>query len=112
MDATSTQLRNCLPLIATVTNSAPALRSFHFRGPQAIKRHVSECLKGFPDLHFEIEQMIAEGDRVVSQLLMKGTHYGTWSGIPATGHTVTIRMITIHQIQNERLLRIGCWWSL
>jgi predicted ester cyclase len=34
------------------------------RGPQVIKAHMSEWLSGFPDLHFSVDQMIAEGDRV------------------------------------------------
>ena len=47
------------------------------RGPQAMKEHVSGWLMSFPDLRFNIEQMIAEQDRVVSQLVMEGTHQGT-----------------------------------
>src|SRR5207302_2883219 len=41
------------------------------RGPQAVKEHVSGWLMSFPDLRFNIEQMIAERDRVVSQLVME-----------------------------------------
>jgi predicted ester cyclase len=55
------------------------------RGPEAMKEHVSAWLRSFPDLRFNVEQMIAEGDRVVSQLLMEGTHQGAWMGIPPTG---------------------------
>src|SRR5690242_10563963 len=51
------------------------------RGPQAMKEHVSGWLTSFPDLRFNIEQMIAERDRVVSQLMMEGTQQGTWMGI-------------------------------
>jgi predicted ester cyclase len=38
----------------------------------------------FPDLRFNIEQMIAERDRVVSQLVMEGMHQGTRMGISPT----------------------------
>lgn len=73
------------------------------RGPQAIQEHVSAWLKSFPDLRFRIEQMIAEGDRVVSQLVMEGTHEGTWMGISPTGKRLHIRMITIHRIANSKI---------
>jgi steroid delta-isomerase-like uncharacterized protein len=73
------------------------------RGPQAIREHVSGWLISFPDLRFNIEQMIAEGDRVVSQLVMEGTHQGTWMGISATGKKILIRMITIHRIANRKI---------
>lgn len=73
------------------------------RGPQAMKEHVSGWLMSFPDLHFNIEQMIAERDRVVSQLVMEGTHQGTWMGISPTGQRLHIRMITIHRIANRKI---------
>src|SRR5215467_4082486 len=71
------------------------------RGPQAMKEHVSGWLMSFPDLRFNIEQTLGEGDRVVSQLVMEGTHQGAWMGIPPTGKRVQVRMITIHRIVNK-----------
>jgi steroid delta-isomerase-like uncharacterized protein len=73
------------------------------RGPQAMKEHVSGWLMSFPDLRFCIEQMIADRDRVVSHLVMEGTHQGTWMGISPTGTRVQIRMITIHRIADSKI---------
>lgn len=73
------------------------------RGPQAMKEHVSGWLMSFPDLRFNIEQMIVDGDRVVSQLVMEGTHQGAWMGILPTGKRLQIRMITIHRIANSKI---------
>ena len=73
------------------------------RGPKEMKEHVSGWLMCLPDLHFKIEQMIADGDRVVSQLVMEGTHQGTWMGISPTGKKLQIRMITIHRIANSKI---------
>ena len=73
------------------------------RGPQAMKEHVSGWLMSFPDLHFSIEQTIAERDHVVSQLVMEGTHQGAWMGISPTGKKLQIRMITIHRIANGKI---------
>lgn len=57
----------------------------------------------YPDLGFNIEQMIAERDRVVSQLMMEGTHQGTWMGISPTGKRLQIRMITIRRIASAKI---------
>jgi steroid delta-isomerase-like uncharacterized protein len=73
------------------------------RGPQEIKEHVSGWLMSFPDLRFHIEQMITERDRVVSHLVMEGTHQGTWMGIAPTGKRLQICMITIHRIANGKI---------
>ena len=73
------------------------------RGPQAMKEHVSGWLMSFPDLRFNVEQMIAERDHVVSHLVMEGTNQGTWMGIAPTGKRLQIRLITIHRIANSKI---------
>jgi len=74
------------------------------RGPQAIKEHVTSWIASFPDLHFSIEQMLSEGDRVVMQLLMEGTHHGAWLGIPASGRKMQIRMFTVHRVAQGKIV--------
>ena len=74
------------------------------RGPVAIKAHVTEWLSAFPDLKFTVEQMFADGDRVISQLAMDGTQTGQWLGIPPTQKRVNIRMITIHRIRKGKII--------
>lgn len=73
------------------------------RNPESVKNHVAEWLAGFPNLRFTVEQMMAEADQVVSRMVMKGTHAGTWFGIAPTGKEVSIRMIVIHRIVNGRI---------
>lgn len=73
------------------------------RGPEAVKHHVAEWLTGFPDLSFDVEHMIAEGEFVVSRSVLRGTHTGNWSGLPPTGKPVSIRMIVIHRVVDGRI---------
>lgn len=91
-DCHTHQLQSGAPVIA-----AP-------RGPAAVKAHVTDWLSGFPDLKFTVEQMFADGDRVLSQLAMDGTQTGQWMGIPPTGKHVNIRMITIHRIRRGKII--------
>jgi steroid delta-isomerase-like uncharacterized protein len=74
------------------------------RGPQAIKEHVAGWIASFPDLRFSVEQMLCEGDRVMTQLLMEGTHQGAWMGIPASGKKVQIRMFTVHRVSHGKIV--------
>jgi predicted ester cyclase len=74
------------------------------RGPEIIKNHISEWLSGFPDLTFTIEQIIAEGDRVTTLLVMDGTHTGYWLGIPPYGKRISIRMMTIHRMRSRKII--------
>src|SRR4051794_19084560 len=53
---------------------------------------------GFPDLTHTIEEQIAEGEKVVNRLLIRGTHRRSFQGIPATGKTVAMPAITIQRM--------------
>jgi predicted ester cyclase len=52
-------------------------------------------LTAFPDLHFTVEDMIAEGDKLVARLTCRGTQQGAFMGIPPTGKHVTVTAIDI-----------------
>jgi steroid delta-isomerase-like uncharacterized protein len=73
------------------------------RGPAAVKLHVREWLTGFPDLRFEVEQMLAEEDRVVSYSVMHGTHDGTWLSVAPTGKRVSIRLVVMQRIKDGKI---------
>lgn len=77
-------------------------------GLEGIKAFVSMYLIAFPDLHFTIEDMVAEGDLVVIRWGTTGTHQGELMGIPATGVStvgtgVSIQRISDGQIQESWL---------
>ncbi len=53
-------------------------------------REGAELIKrAFPDLRVEIDDVVAEGDRVALRLTIHGTHQGDFLGIPATGRQVS-----------------------
>jgi steroid delta-isomerase-like uncharacterized protein len=53
--------------------------------------------------HFTVQELIAEGDRVVVRWTNAGTHVGKFAGIPATGRTFTIAGFDIYRIANGQL---------
>ena len=58
----------------------------------------------FPPGQVTIEDMIAEGDKVVSRITLRGTHQGTFQGIPPTGKQVTITGIQILRIADGKIV--------
>jgi steroid delta-isomerase-like uncharacterized protein len=61
-------------------------------------------LIGMPDWRTEIEDLIAEGDKVVARIRMTGTHTGDFYGIPATGKRVEFTGIYIVRIANGKII--------
>jgi predicted ester cyclase len=51
-------------------------------GPEEMKGTVRMVTAGFPDNRHEVEEMIAEGDKVVVRCTLTGTHEGEFMGIP------------------------------
>lgn len=70
------------------------------------KEVVTMWHKVFPDLHFTIEDMIAEGDRVVERVIARGTHEGDLYGIAATGKRVEAMGILIHRIASGKIVEM------
>ena len=53
-------------------------------GPEGLKRVLSSLRTAFPDRTYAVEDIIAEGDKVVCRLTVSGTHQGT-PDIPVEG---------------------------
>jgi steroid delta-isomerase-like uncharacterized protein len=64
-------------------------------GVQALKQVWVTLLRAFPDLHVAIEDVVAEGDKVVYRNTVTGTHQGEYRGLPPTGRSVTYNEIFI-----------------
>jgi steroid delta-isomerase-like uncharacterized protein len=59
---------------------------------------------GFPDMRWDIAEVITRGDRVVVRFTVKGTHQAEYQGIPATGNKVEIGGLWVGRIKNGRLI--------
>ena len=65
------------------------------RGPAGLRFMVTMLRTAFPDIHYETEELIAEGDKVVARTTMRGTHLGPYMGIPPTGRRFEQQQIHI-----------------
>ncbi|MES2465606.1 MAG: ester cyclase, partial [Armatimonadota bacterium] len=65
------------------------------------KRHRA-MLTGFPDMHWTIDEQIAEGEMVMSRFTMHGTHQGEFMGIPASGKPVKVWGVVIDCVRDGK----------
>jgi steroid delta-isomerase-like uncharacterized protein len=73
-------------------------------GLEGAKRVHAITLIGMPDWHTHIDELIAEGDKVVARITMTGTHTGDFWGFPATGNKVNFTGIYIVRIENGKIV--------
>jgi steroid delta-isomerase-like uncharacterized protein len=71
-------------------------------GPEGFKQFATTYHNAFPEAHFTIEDVIAEGDSVVLRWTARGTHKGELLGIPPTGKQVTVSGITVTLLSNGK----------
>jgi len=56
----------------------------------------------FPDFHIDVQEMLQDGDKVVSRLTMAGTHEGDFMGVPPSGNSFEINVIDILEFRDEK----------
>ena len=73
-------------------------------GLKEYKRFFSEFYDAFPDQHVTVEDIVAEGDKVVTRYSLTGTHKGKYMGIPATNKKVTMSVIEINRLAGGKVI--------
>jgi predicted ester cyclase len=74
------------------------------RGREAIKQFNRETVTAFPDLQLTLDELIAEGDKVVVRWAMRGTHLGELrGGIAPTGKAFTVTGTTTNRVADGRV---------
>ena len=72
-------------------------------GRESVKESASMYRSAFPDIHMEVEDQIAEGDRVATRWTGTGTHEGDLMGISPTGNRVAVVGMSIDRIAEGQI---------
>jgi predicted ester cyclase len=70
---------------------------------EAVKQEAADFRRGFPDVVSTIEDLIAEGDKVVAHWRSRATHQGDYMGIAATGKKVDFMGISVYRIEGGKI---------
>jgi steroid delta-isomerase-like uncharacterized protein len=73
------------------------------RGPDGEKKRASLYRNAFPDIHLTIEEVIAEGETVMTRWSCRGTHKGELNGIAPTGKQITLSGVTVARVSNGKI---------
>ena len=73
-------------------------------GAEALKQIWAMLLRIYPDIHLTVEDLIAEGDKVVGRTTITGTQQGEFMGVPPTGRSVTYNEMFIFRVVDGRVV--------
>lgn len=73
-------------------------------GPVGLKPIVAAMRVGFPDLHYEVHDLVIGENKVAVRCTLTGTHTGDFFGIPATGKSVRVTQFQIEYIRNGQIV--------
>ena len=71
---------------------------------ESYKQFETKFIKGFPDYHETIEDILAEGAKVWHRLKVTGTHTGEWRGLAPTGKKVTLTGVNFWRIVDGKIV--------
>lgn len=72
-------------------------------GPEGFKQYVATIRGAFADSQITLEDLIAEGDKVVTRWTLKATHQGDFMGIPPTWREVHLSGLSIIRFEQDRI---------
>lgn len=73
-------------------------------GREGLRDTLRAFIAAFPDMHWAIEEQIAEGENVVTRFTMSGTHQGAFLGMPPTGKAVKVWGIVMDVVREGRMV--------
>ena len=74
------------------------------QGPKGYLLIVAMMRSGFPDIQWTIEDMIKENEKVAVRFTMRGTHQGTFFGVPATDKTIVVQAMNFYRLADDQII--------
>jgi steroid delta-isomerase-like uncharacterized protein len=80
-------------------------------GRAGLKAYVVYLRTAFPNLQIHLDEVLTDGDKVITRWTATGTQHGEFAGIPATGKTIRVSAINIHQVVDGQVRAGWLHWD-
>ncbi len=74
------------------------------KGIKGLEDFLPYFFKAFPDIHYTIDQIIAEGDKVVVQATVTGTHKGEFWGYPPSNNKIKLSEVFFYTLKDNKII--------
>ena len=76
---------------------------FEVVGPEGVERLADFLLPAIPDMQLDLQDFVAEGDKVVVRLTIRGTHRGDLAGIAPTERAIEVGVLDLFHLRGGKL---------
>ena len=73
------------------------------QGREGLKEIIGAIRTAFPDIHWMLDEMIAEDNKVASRFTWTGTHRGPFLGIPPTNRNIVVKGVVIDRLEAGKM---------
>ncbi len=73
-------------------------------GVEGMRKHFADVRSTYPDMKMTVLRQFADGDTVISEFIMEGTHLGVWPGTKPTGKRLRISGVDIDTFANGKII--------
>jgi steroid delta-isomerase-like uncharacterized protein len=73
-------------------------------GPGGYLAIIGMMRSGFPDIQWTLEDSVAEVDKVAVRFIMRGTHQGSFFGVPPTGKSIKVQSMGFYRFSNGQIV--------
>lgn len=73
------------------------------QGRAGLREVVRQMREAFPDMHWVVEEMVGEGDKVCTRFTWTGTQRAPFLGVPATGKRVSVKGVVIDRLNGGKM---------
>lgn len=74
------------------------------RGPIGYLSIIGIMRSGFPDIQWTLDDLVAEDDKVAARYTMRGTHSGSFMGVPPTGKSIMVKSMAFYRLSNGQFI--------
>ena len=74
------------------------------QGPSGYLSIIGMMRSGFPDIQWTLEDIVAEEEKVAARYIMRGTHQGSFFGLPPTGKSIQVQAINFYRLSNNQII--------
>jgi steroid delta-isomerase-like uncharacterized protein len=76
----------------------------HYAGHDGVRGYYADLIRSIPDLYIDVQREHVTADHVILEVVIRGTHLGTWRGLAPTGRTVAVPLCGVFSFDvNDRL---------